>query len=765
MKSLALFTFLLMFSFSSIAQDYYWVYFTDKNAVEFNPYEYFDQKTISKRENINVPLNDISDYPLNENYVNTVSNLSAEYIGETRWFNAIAVFANDDDIVKISELEFVAKIEKIVAGPIICEYDFFDDTYNDFERVYQDGILPQLRAMEGEEFVNNNIEGQGIRIAVFDGGFPDVDTHDAFTHLRENQQIKATYNFPKKQENVYGWNSHGTMVLSCIAGIDRDGNKMGLATKSEFILARTEINSEPAREEVYWLMAVEWADKNGADVINSSLGYGADRHNPVGMDGKTCLVSRAANMAAAKGMLVCNAMGNEGDQNSWKTLGAPADVDSILSIGGIEPEFGYHISFSSFGPTADGRMKPNVSAFGKANVAKPNDGYGAAYGTSFASPLVAGFVACAWQTNRELSAMELKSEIEKSGNLYPYYDYAVGFGVPQAGYFTGKKHDKKDKIFEITKDDDDVIISVSDRELYQNILLYYHIESKNTQLEYYSINEFWMSSGDEIRIKHEALQGGKTLRVYCRGYVEEYKLAETDNLVETEKSYYSLINKSGQTSYYNKDVARDKPSAFGVNSKFYILPYLSFGLAIPPDSDVMDIQYGKSRNWQFGLKYIHNVSKWYRVGLSVDYSKSKYFYDIVLNAPDPSIDEIEAFVQLGRMNFEFFQRFRLIPGTSTGFGTYLDLGVYGNMVLKYTDKQTTTFLSDDVTEEYTYWNNYNKFNYGVQVKLGYGVLALYAKYRFTDVFGVINAYGSPPPLMNFPEIEAGIELNLPLIMN
>ncbi len=748
-----------------VAQDYYWVYFTDKNAAKFNPYDYFDQKAISRRENINVSLYDISDYPLNATYVNAVSELSVEYIGETRWFNAVAVYADKEAIDKIGKLDFVAKVEEIVSTPIMCEYDVFGDIYDSFGGIYQDKILPQLRAMEGEEFVRNNIDGKGIRIAVFDGGFPDVDTHYAFKHLRENQQIKMTYNFPKKQENVYGWNSHGTMVLSCIAGIDRNGNKMGLATGSEFILARTEINSEPAKEEVYWMMAVEWADKNGADVINSSLGYGADRHDTEDMDGETCLVSRAANMAASKGILVCNAMGNEGSQNSWKTLGAPADADSILSIGGVEQESGYHIDFSSYGPSADGRMKPNVSAFGKADVVKPNNGYGAAYGTSFASPLVAGFVACAWQTNRQLSAMELKSEVEKSGNLHPYYDYAVGFGVPQAGHFTGKKYDESNKIFEIITDTSDVIISVNDRELYRNVLLYFHIESKNAQLDYYSANEFWMNSGDEIRIKREALQGGKTLRVFCLGYIEEYKLAETDNLVETDKSYYSLVNTCGQRSYYNKDVARDKPSAFGVNSKFYILPYLSFGLAIPPDEDVMDIHYGKSRNWQFGLKYINNVSKWYRVGLSIDYSKSKYFYDFSPNNLDPSIDKIQAFVQLDRMNFEFFQRFRFIPGTNTGIGAYIDLGFYGNMMLKYTDKQTTTYISENITEQYSYWNNYNRFHWGVQVKLGHGILGLYAKYRFSDVIGYISPSVSKPSLINFPQLEAGIELNLPLIMN
>ena len=127
MKNLILFSLVLFFSLPLFAQDYYWVYFTDKNAVEFNPHEYFDQKAISRREKNNIFLYDISDYPLNGTYVNIISDLSTEYIGETRWFNAVAIFADMDAIAKIGKLDFVAKIEKIVSAPIMCEYESFSD--------------------------------------------------------------------------------------------------------------------------------------------------------------------------------------------------------------------------------------------------------------------------------------------------------------------------------------------------------------------------------------------------------------------------------------------------------------------------------------------------------------------------------------------------------------------------------------------------------------------------------------------------------------
>jgi hypothetical protein len=573
--------------------------------------------------------------------------------------------------------------------------------------------------------------------------------------LLKNQKIKKTYNFPKKQEDVYGWNSHGTMVLSCIAGLDADGNKMGLATGSEFLLARTEVNAEPAKEEVYWMMAMEWADKNGADVINSSLGYGADRHNPEDMDGQTCLVTRAANMAASKGILVCNAMGNEGDDKSWKTLGAPADADSILSIGGVKPVDGTHISFSSFGPTADGRMKPNVSAFGEANVAKPGNIYGSAFGTSFASPLVAGFVACAWQTNDEFTAMQLKSEIEKSGNLFPYYDYAVGFGVPQAGYFTRKNNAKPEKIFDISTDVSDVVISVRDRELYDDIMLYYHIENENGRLEYYTVSKFWMSSGDEIRIKQDALCGGKTLRVFCNGYIEEFKLGGLDIVTTEQKElYYSqLIDNSGQKLFYKKDVVRDKPSPFGVNSKFYIFPYFSLGFITPPEEGYLSYKYGKSRTTKYGIKYINNLSKWYRIGLNFEYNQAKYHYEIYTF--DVAVNEINPYIKVQSINLGLFQRIRLIPGTMTGVGTYFDLGVYGAYVYKVSDVQKGLYNNSGSFENIYTANNYNNLNWGFQVGFGHGLLSLYAKYRMSDILNNNTT-------TRIPKLEAGFELAIPL---
>ena len=222
----------------------------------------------------------------------------------------------------------------------------------------------QITSLEGHLF-DSLYTGKGIRICIIDAGFPEVDESQLFEHIRNNNRIIKTWDFKKNKPDVYRYNSHGTSVLSCIAGV-YNGKKVGMATDAEFLLARTErVTYEGIAEEEDWLEAVEWADKNGADIINSSLGYTKAAHFLEDMDGNTTIISRAANLAARKGILVVNAAGNEG-RSEWKYVAAPGDADSALTVGGINPWTGLHTSFSSYGPNARHHLKPNVSAFGHA---------------------------------------------------------------------------------------------------------------------------------------------------------------------------------------------------------------------------------------------------------------------------------------------------------------------------------------------------------------------------------------------------------------
>jgi len=478
---------LLSFSKIAIAQDAYWVFFTDKKDVQFNPYEYFDIKAIERRIRNNVPLNDSSDWPLNSNYVKTVSEIVDSVSGHTRWFNAMAVRANNEQISLLQKLSFVKCIDPM-------EYFAIPASKKGCDKSMENNNLrrKQLNILGREDFEKKGFRGKGVRIAIFDGGFPGVDTSPAFQSIRNEHRLIDTWDFTKNKKFVFYSMSHGTEVMSNIGGqIIQNGDtaQYGLATEAEFLLAKTEVIREPFSEEKNWLMAVEWADKMGADIINSSLGYTKDRYFRSDMNGQKSLVARAGNMAARKGILVVNAAGNDG-HNRWFIIGTPADADSVLAVGGISPSDDYHISFSSFGPTADGRMKPNVCAFGTAIVANPDGNEIEVNGTSFASPLIAGFAACALQANPGIKNMDLFHLIEKSGHLYPYFDYAHGFGIPQASFIITKKKKQVQKNFECELRGNNVKIRILDFDQYHigsAQLMYLNVMKKDGTLSYYKV--------------------------------------------------------------------------------------------------------------------------------------------------------------------------------------------------------------------------------------------------------------------------------------
>lgn len=503
-------------------QESYWVSFTDKQDVTFDPYEYFSLKTIEKRLKLGIPLVQFTDLPVNPSYKNQVNSIS-EVKGESRWMNAVLVKLNAKEIEQINSLAFVKEVNKVAAN-----WGLAEESEMVIDEEYYELLSQQLEAFEGQEFMSRGINGKGVRIAVLDIGFNGVDTLEVFSRIREEGRIIATYDFVQKEENVFHYASHGTTVLGCIAG-SLDSIQFGLGTGAEFLLARTEINKEVFKEEENWVSAMEWADKNGADIISSSLGYTSDRYFPDQMDGKTVYISRMANIAASKGMLVVNAAGNEGD-GDWEVIGAPADADSVLSVGGIDAK-GVHIDFSSFGPTADGRMKPNVVAFGQVISVSKND-IKKGYGTSYAAPLVTGFAACVMQLHPEWDNMRVFEEIQKSGHLYPYFDYAHGYGVPQANYFleemnsvgetfSYKKHKNNIEIF-LNKPDSDE----STKEIENNCnkmfrsYLYYHIANPTTnKIRKYTVVK--VEEVDGISISLDDLRKGEVIRIYYNGFTDE----------------------------------------------------------------------------------------------------------------------------------------------------------------------------------------------------------------------------------------------------
>jgi len=503
-------------------QSDYWVFFTDKQGTSFNPYDYFDSKAIERRVIHGISLYDSTDYPLNQTYVKAISDKVTAVNFQSRWFNAVAVNATSTQIAEIMNLAFVKQIRPVQLNLVTAGVATFDYRLNADE---SELIKNQLNHMQGNLFIANGISGKGVRIAVFDAGFPSVDKNPVFEHIITNNRIIATYDFARKRDYVYAFNTHGTMVLSCIAG-KIDTLQLGLATDAEFLLARTEIESEVYSEEENWLAAAEWADKLGADIINSSLGYTYHRYFPFEMDGNISLVAKAASLASNKGILVINAMGNDGNKD-WKILATPADADSVLSIGGINPSTNLHADFSSFGPSADFRLKPNLVAFGTAVVANRSK-LAVAQGTSFATPLVTGFAACVLQLNPLFTNMQLKNALQESGSLYPYADYAHGYGIPQASYFVANniKLDSA-KTYSIILNNNIANIQVNNEflQIKQHSTpgyLYVNIKNQNKQIIKYWVIEVF--SKDVISLDLTEFEDAESINVFYKGYYNAYKL-------------------------------------------------------------------------------------------------------------------------------------------------------------------------------------------------------------------------------------------------
>jgi serine protease AprX len=498
------------------AQDKYWVVFSNKKGTRFDPYTYFDKKSIERRRHLGIALADSSDFPLNENYIEQVGAI-CKITGKSRWLNAVSILAGDDKLNKVRNLACVKEVFPIATISKSTSY-----TYGLQLNAYEEELLvKQIEVMDGFAFVDKKVTGKGIRIAIFDGGFPKVDKSPVFEHIRQENRIINTYDFVKDKPFVYAHSAHGTMVMACIAG-KNGGQNIGLATGAEFLLARTETWTEFFSEEENWLEAAEWADKNGADIISSSLGYTYHRYFTNDMDGQTSLVVKAANMAASKGILVVNAMGNDGGKK-WKIMCTPADGDSILAVGGVDPELMYHMNFSSYGPSVDGRMKPNLCAFAKVVTGNKKQ-LTTAYGTSFSTPLVAGFAACAWELNPDWSNMQLMDELQQSGNLYPYFDYAHGYGIPQAGYFTGEQPDTAD-MFRLIQKNDSLVVYIPEKNIRKTVNLndnlYYHAEGPSGKLERYFVIDVIKENALVIDISN--LNKDIILRFHFNGVTKEFR--------------------------------------------------------------------------------------------------------------------------------------------------------------------------------------------------------------------------------------------------
>lgn len=426
---------------------------TDKQTQSYsleNPEAFLSQRAIERRARMGVEIT-LRDLPVSPEYVKDINQRGFRITNRIKWLNTLIVEGTEGKEA-LASLPFVKSVETINnANFETSTKPFFEAETYDIqsdnralkqsrdENVYDYGDgYNQIELMNGHLVHNAGFDGEGMEIAVLDGGFSRVDDLEAFDSLWINEQILGTRNYVNT-EDVFGpsISSHGMMVLSTMGG-NLPGQLVGTAPKAKYWLVRTEDTSEEyLLEEYYWVDGAEFADSAGVDIINSSLGYTefddpGENHTYEDMDGNTTPITIGADIAASVGILVVNSAGNSG-QSSWFYIGAPADGDSVLAVGAVDSN-GDYAAFSSKGPSADGRVKPNVAAKGAAaTVASSWGGITFSNGTSFSSPIMAGMIASIWQASPGLSNMDLIQLIQEHGNQYSEPDSLLGYGIPDFG--------------------------------------------------------------------------------------------------------------------------------------------------------------------------------------------------------------------------------------------------------------------------------------------------------------------------------------------
>jgi serine protease AprX len=426
--------------FEETAPRRYHVVFTNKENGPYSlnsPEGFLSPKALLRRQKQGISLSG-NDLPVTPAYIDSIRATGAAVLTVSKWLNSVTVRADDDSILqKINKLAFVKKElvqqrrqttghQGQVAGGVqnAADGEAFDYGVSGWQTIIHKGHILH----------NQGFSGHGMVIAVIDAGFYHVDQIEAFSSLWENGQILGSHDFVAEGSNVFNGHSHGMVVLSIIGG-NLPGELTGTAPDASFWLLRSEdTGSEYPIEEDNWTAAAEFADSAGADIISSSLGYTqfddpAMNHIYGDMDGNTTRISRAADIAASKGMLVVVSAGNQG-ANNWHYISAPADADSVMAVGAIDAN-GIIADFSSRGPSADLRIKPDVVAIGKGTwMADFVSGIRQGNGTSLSAPVIAGLSACLWQTSPGATASEVLTAVKESSNQYTRPDDAYGFGIP-----------------------------------------------------------------------------------------------------------------------------------------------------------------------------------------------------------------------------------------------------------------------------------------------------------------------------------------------
>ncbi|MFA5417947.1 MAG: S8 family serine peptidase [Bacteroidales bacterium] len=454
-----LFAFGIMLT-AQIAPDKYYVQFTDKNNSPYSinqPDVFLSQRALDRRAKYDIALSE-EDLPVNPQYLQGVTDLGVQILNPTKWMNGVTVFCDNPAImdlvldlpyvqstVKLPDNHDGGKVKSFFANEsVVRAPDMGSTSFKSTRSMDYGGAGPQINQIDGIVLHDMGYQGQGMVIAVLDAGYEGADVHPFFDSLRMNNRLLGTRDFVHPgTNNVYNENSHGKSVLSIMAAF-APGQMIGTAPRASYWLLRSENSdvyapplTENVIEEYNWVSAAEFADSVGADVINSSLGYitfddTTFNHTYEDMDGMTNVITRGADKAAEKGIMVVNSAGNSGGY-PFPYIGAPADGFNVFTIGAVDPD-GLRASFSSIGPTYDGRHKPTIAATGQHTfIASGSNGAGYGEGTSFSSPVIAGMTTCLMQAYPEMTVAEVQDALKQSGNQASNPDDSLGWGIPDYG--------------------------------------------------------------------------------------------------------------------------------------------------------------------------------------------------------------------------------------------------------------------------------------------------------------------------------------------
>ncbi|MDR0972555.1 MAG: S8 family serine peptidase [Prevotellaceae bacterium] len=414
----------------------YRVYLKDKQGTRYSlehPQAFLSERAVLRRLQQGLAM-DETDLPVSDVYLDGIQKAGARIIHAVKWDNVVLVSTNDKAVIeRIAALPFVTETKlvwrKPAKEPRPLKRDSLTNKMDTVDNYYGHGYK-QIAMSKVEKLHDAGFKGAGMVIAVIDGGFHNADRMEAMDNIR----ILGTRDFVNPGADVCDEQSHGMMVLSCI-GMNKPNFMVGTAPEASFWLLRSEDGaSEQPVEEDYWARAVEYADSVGVDVINTSLGYYDYDGEHVdyelrNLTGKYALSSRQAGQLAAKGIILVASAGNAGG-GSWKKITSPGDADNILTVGAIGKN-GQLASFSSIGTTADGRIKPDVVAVGMmSDVISTKGEHTMANGTSFASPIMCGMVACLWQALPYKNASQIIELVRQSGDRAEWPDNVYGWGIP-----------------------------------------------------------------------------------------------------------------------------------------------------------------------------------------------------------------------------------------------------------------------------------------------------------------------------------------------